>query len=154
MKPGDNLSSYKIVAKIGAGGMGEVYHAHDAKLERDVALKILPDEMTQDPVRHARFHREAKLLAAFEAEEQKSKGKSRLPSSPPSQPLVEPLSQREVEVLELIAEGLSNREISERLFLALGTVKGHNRRIYGKLGVKNRTQAINKARSLNILPPQ
>jgi LuxR family maltose regulon positive regulatory protein len=96
----------------------------------------------------------AKLLAAFEAEEQKSKGKSRLPSSPPSQPLVEPLSQREVEVLELIAEGLSNREISERLFLALGTVKGHNRRIYGKLGVKNRTQAINKARFLNILPPQ
>jgi len=91
----------------------------------------------------------AKLLAVFEAEEQKSEG-----ISPPSRPLVEPLSQRELEVLQLIAQGLSNREISERLFLALDTVKGHNRRIYGKLGAKNRTQAINKARSLNILPPQ
>jgi LuxR family maltose regulon positive regulatory protein len=90
-----------------------------------------------------------KLLAAFEAEEQESEG-----ISPPSQPLVEPLSQRELEVLQLVAQGLSNREISERLFLALDTVKGHNRRIYAKLGVKNRTQAVNKARSLNILPPQ
>ena len=57
-------------------------------------------------------------------------------------------------MLQLVAQGLSNREISERLFLALDTVKGHNRRIYGKLAVKNRTQAINKARALNILPPQ
>ena len=95
-----------------------------------------------------------KLLAAFEAGEQRSKSKPHLPTPPPSQPLVEPLSPRELEVLQLIAEGLSNREISERLFLALDTVKGHNRRIYGKLGVKNRTQAVNKARSLNILPPQ
>jgi LuxR family maltose regulon positive regulatory protein len=91
----------------------------------------------------------AKLLAVFEAEEQKSES-----ISPPSQPLVEPLSPRELQVLQLIAQGLSNREISERLFLALDTVKGHNRRIYGKLGAKNRTQAINKARALNILPPQ
>ena len=95
-----------------------------------------------------------KLLAAFEAGEQRSKSKPHLPTPPPSQPLVEPLSPRELEVLQLIAEGLSNREISERLFLALDTIKGHNRRIYGKLGVKNRTQAVNKARSLNILPPQ
>ncbi len=98
-----------------------------------------------------------KLLAAFEnatKDERRTtedEGESSVvrPSS-----LVEPLSQRELEVLQLIAQGLSNREISERLFLALDTVKGHNRRIYGKLGVKNRTQAINKARSLNILPPQ
>ena len=71
-----------------------------------------------------------------------------------SQPLVEPLSDRELEVLQLIAQGLSNREISERLFLALDTIKGHNRRIFGKLGVKNRAQAINKAISLKIIPPQ
>ena len=88
-----------------------------------------------------------KLLAAF------GKQKDVHPSSLSPQPLVEPLSPRELEVLQLIAEGLSNREISERLFLALDTVKGHNRRIYGKLGVKSRTQAVNKARSLNILPP-
>jgi LuxR family maltose regulon positive regulatory protein len=71
-----------------------------------------------------------------------------------AQPLVEPLSERELEVLQLIAQGLTNREISGRLFLALDTVKGHNRRIFGKLGVKNRAQAVNKAISLKILPPQ
>jgi DNA-binding NarL/FixJ family response regulator len=64
-----------------------------------------------------------KLLAAFDAEAQKSEDK---PYLPPAQPLIEPLSQRELEVLHLIAQGLSNREISERLFLALNTVKGHN----------------------------
>jgi LuxR family maltose regulon positive regulatory protein len=91
----------------------------------------------------------AKLLAVFEAEEQTSEGKSYLP---PAQPLIEPLSQRELEVLQLIAEGLSNREISERLYLALDTVKSHNRNIFSKLGVKNRTQAIGTARSLRLLP--
>ncbi len=75
-----------------------------------------------------------------------------LPPAQPDQPLVEPLSQRELEVLQLIAQGLSNREISERLFLALDTVKGHNRRIFGKLSVQRRTEAVEKARSLDILP--
>jgi len=75
-------------------------------------------------------------------------------SKSPSQPLVEPLSPRELEVLQLIAQGLSNREISERLFLALDTVKGHNRRIFEKLGVKNRTRAVNKAITLKIIPLQ
>jgi LuxR family maltose regulon positive regulatory protein len=89
----------------------------------------------------------SKLLAAFETEEHAD-------IIPPPQPLVEPLSPRELEVLQLIAKGLSNREISERLFLALDTVKGHNHRIYGKLGVKNRTQAVNKAISLKIIPSQ
>ncbi len=68
-----------------------------------------------------------------------------------SQPLVEPLSGRELEVLELLAYGYTNREICEKLFLALDTIKGHNRNIYGKLGVKNRTQAVNKAVSLKII---
>jgi LuxR family maltose regulon positive regulatory protein len=98
-----------------------------------------------------------KLLAAYEdATKDERRTTEPSPSSSVIRPssLVEPLSERELEVLQLIAQGLSNREISERLFLALSTVKGHNRRIYGKLGVKNRTQAINKARALNILPPQ
>jgi LuxR family maltose regulon positive regulatory protein len=69
---------------------------------------------------------------------------------PPS-PLVEPLSERELEVLRLIAEGLSNREIAQRLFLALNTVKVHTRNIYGKLGVHNRTQAVMQARDLGLL---
>lgn len=95
-----------------------------------------------------------KLLAAFEAEELRNVSKSRLPILPSSQALVEPLSQRELEVLQLTAKGLSNREISQRLFLALNTVKGHNRNIFSKLGVKNRTQAVHKARALELLPPQ
>ena len=89
-----------------------------------------------------------KLLAVFEAEEQKSEDKSHLS---PAQHLIEPLSQRELEVLHLIAEGLSNREISERLFLALITVKGHNQKIFGKLQVQRRTEAVARARELGLL---
>jgi LuxR family maltose regulon positive regulatory protein len=92
-----------------------------------------------------------KLLAVFEAEEQKSEDKSILPPVSPAQSLIEPLSQRELEVLQLIAQGLSNREISERLFLALDTIKGHNRRIYDKLQVQSRTEAIARARELGLL---
>ena len=65
--------------------------------------------------------------------------------------IIEPLSQRELEVLQLIAQGLSNREIAERLFLALSTVKGHNREIFGKLQVQRRTEAIARARELGLL---
>src|SRR5258708_35604158 len=90
-----------------------------------------------------------KLLAAFEAEAQQRENNL---SPLAAQPLIEPLSQREIEVLQLIAQGCSNQEISERLFLALDTVKGHNRKIFGKLQVQRRTEAVAKARSLNILP--
>jgi ATP/maltotriose-dependent transcriptional regulator MalT len=65
--------------------------------------------------------------------------------------LVEPLSQREQEVLELIAQGLTNREVAQKLFITTSTVKVHTRNIYGKLDVGNRTQAIAKARTLGIL---
>lgn len=65
--------------------------------------------------------------------------------------MVEPLSQRELEILKLIAQGLSNREISERLFLALSTVKVHNRQIFDKLQVQSRTEAVARARELGLL---
>jgi LuxR family transcriptional regulator, maltose regulon positive regulatory protein len=65
--------------------------------------------------------------------------------------LVEPLSQRELEVLRLMAQGLSNGEISEQLFLALSTVKGHNQIIFGKLQVQRRTEAVARARELGLL---
>ena len=65
--------------------------------------------------------------------------------------LVEPLSPREIEVLELLASGLTNLEITQRLFISLPTVKSHARNIYGKLGVHNRTTAVNRARELGIL---
>jgi LuxR family maltose regulon positive regulatory protein len=73
------------------------------------------------------------------------------PSIAAPQPLVEPLSERELEVLRLICAGHSNREIAEELVIALDTVKRHASNIYGKLGVKRRTQAILKARELELI---
>jgi LuxR family transcriptional regulator, maltose regulon positive regulatory protein len=90
-----------------------------------------------------------KLLAVFKAEEQKREDTSSRPL--PAQPLIEPLSRRELEVLHLIAQGLSNQEICERLFLALDTVKGHNRNIFDKLQVQRRTEAVARARELGLL---
>jgi len=81
-----------------------------------------------------------KLLSAFEQ-----------PAETLQSNLIELLSQRELEVLRLIAQGLSNDEISQRLFLALDTVKGHNRRIYTKLQVQRRTEAVIRARELGLL---
>jgi LuxR family maltose regulon positive regulatory protein len=89
-----------------------------------------------------------KLLAAFEAEKPRQSDKS--DRFAPSQSLIEPLSPRELEVLRLIAQGLSNQEIGERLFLALDTVKGHNRKIFGKLQVQRRTEAVARARELGL----
>jgi serine/threonine protein kinase len=62
---GTKLSHYEILEPLGAGGMGEVYRARDIKLERGVAIKVLPEELTQDRERLRRFEREAKLLAAL-----------------------------------------------------------------------------------------
>jgi len=83
-----------------------------------------------------------KLLAACETSELQSADRSIL---------LAPLSRRELEILRLIAQGLSNQEMSERLFLALDTVKGHNRKIFSKLQVQRRTEAVARARELGLL---
>ena len=67
------------------------------------------------------------------------------------EPLIEPLSERESEILGLIATGASNKEIADQLFIAEGTVKNHVTHILGKLGVRDRTQAALKARELGLL---
>ena len=85
-----------------------------------------------------------KLLTAFAAEKQ-------MRESALAESARRPLSRRELEVLRLLAEGLSNQEIGERLFLALDTIKGHNRRIFDKLEVKRRTEAIARGRELGLL---
>jgi serine/threonine protein kinase len=65
LTPGTRLGPYEVVAAIGAGGMGEVYKARDTKLDREVAIKILPELFAADAERVARFEREAKTLAAL-----------------------------------------------------------------------------------------
>ena len=80
---------------------------------------------------------------------QSSFGKLR--SKPQTQDLIEPLSDRELEILHQIAAGMSNKEISQKLFISLATVKWHSSNIYGKLSVRNRNQAVVKAKELSIL---
>jgi serine/threonine protein kinase len=65
LSPGDQLGAYEILAPIGAGGMGEVYRARDAKLNREVAIKVLPGALANDTQYMARFEREAPMLAAL-----------------------------------------------------------------------------------------
>jgi LuxR family maltose regulon positive regulatory protein len=96
-----------------------------------------------------------KLLAAFpQAENTTVSTRAPVTLSPPhpvTPSLVEPLSSREQEVLQLIADGLSNGEIAARLFVTVGTVKTHVNHIFGKLDVTSRTQAIGRARALRLL---
>ena len=94
-----------------------------------------------------------KLLAAFPDLEAQPVGKPQIPKSEISKSqILEPMSERETEVLQLIAEGLTNPEIGDRLYISLNTVKVHTRNIYGKLDAHSRTQAVARARTLGILP--
>ena len=91
-----------------------------------------------------------RLLSAFPDEENARSSSPQHASS--EMDLIEPLSEREIEILQLIADGLSNQEIGSQLYLSLNTVKAHTRNIYGKLGVNSRMQAATRARTLGILP--
>lgn len=102
------------------------------------------------------IHRDyvTRLLIAFESETTEKQPQASIPGSRPSlseSPLVEPLSPRELEILRLLAKGLSNQQICQHLYLALDTVKGHNRKIFDKLNVKSRSEAVARARELGLL---
>ncbi len=104
---------------------------------------------------HAQFGYTGKLLVAFAPPVNKQ---STTPAfavgasvKNPKSEMVDPLSERELEVLRLVAQGLSNCEISLRLFLAVNTVKGHNQKIFSKLQVQSRTEAVARARELGLL---
>ena len=103
--------------------------------------EALSHEITPDYVQQ--------LLKTFPVEETEKTDNPQLHD--PNSELIEPLSEREIEVLQLIAKGLSNREVGERLYLTINTVKAHSRTIFSKLGVSSRTQAVAKARILGIL---
>ena len=108
--------------------------------------KALTEKQSSERTHPQRGYLE-KILTAF----QSSRGIDDPKTNHESSGLIEPLSQREMEVLQLLCQGLSNHEICERLFLALDTVKGHNRRIFEKLEVHRRTEAIARARELGLL---
>jgi LuxR family maltose regulon positive regulatory protein len=92
------------------------------------------------------------LLDGFGVWEYESMGESPTLPHPHTQPLPDPLTPRELDVLHLISQGLSNKAIADKLVIALNTVKRHTSSIYGKLGVKSRTQAVARARELGLLP--
>jgi LuxR family maltose regulon positive regulatory protein len=96
----------------------------------------------------------SKLVAAFEQPDRialMSTSPDSPQQSPRSQPLVEPLSERELEVLRLLATGLSNPEIAQKLFIATSTVRSHLKNIYGKLNVHRRWDAVHRAEELGLL---
>jgi len=92
-----------------------------------------------------------KLLAAFEAQGQGNASASPIPASPASQSLIEPLSQRELEVLRLFKTELSGPEIANQLVIALSTVRTHTKSIYNKLNVKDRRAAVKRAVELGLI---
>ena len=113
--------------------------------EGPAMASLLYEVLSRDILPHLVKH----LLAAYPADGQE-RG---VPASEAEDAdWVEPLSEREIEILSLIAEGSTNQEIAGKVFLSLNTVKAHTRNIYGKLGVNNRTQAVARARTLGILP--
>jgi LuxR family maltose regulon positive regulatory protein len=129
----------EALALAAAGGYIRLFVDEGAPMVRllraAAARDMLPDDV-------------ARLLAACAAvPDVRNAG----PTPPSGPPLIEPLSPREREVLRLIAQGLSNLEISDRLVITLETVKGHNKRIFGKLQVKRRTEAVARARELGLL---
>ena len=119
-----------------------------AESERFVRVFLDEGEPMAELLRHARSHGIApKYVAKLLAEFDKEIGKTPVQK----QPLIEPLSERELEILRLVAAGKSNQHIADALIIATGTVKKHLNNIFGKLGVESRTQCIARAREINLL---
>jgi len=144
--------------------------ASAAKGEQDQALEVLEEALSiAEPEAYLRIFLDEGSPMAQLLYEAANRGIHREyvgrilsvfpPAGPHQQPagaaekLIEPLSQRELEVLQLLARGSSNKEVARQLFISLPTVKWHTSNIYGKLGVQNRNQAVAKARALGLLTP-
>ena len=109
---------------------------------KEILGRLEPNEQTVDLVQ--------RIDAAFTTGSSGTKSQAARPAAPP-QPLIEPLTNREIDVLELIAERLYDKEIAERLSISQGTVKTHLKHLYGKLAVGNRRHAVDRAEELGIL---
>ena len=126
---------------------GEIMLARIQLARGDAAGALAMLSETEQRVKRHGFAYWLPMVAAAQAEAQIQAGRT----ARVSQPLIEPLSPRELEILRLIDQGLSNSQIGERLYLALSTVKGHNQSIFGKLQVQRRTEALTRARELGLL---
>jgi len=115
--------------------------------------EALTNLMERDQLGHVRPDYVKRILAAFSGSHPSPDEKPAPVSSAGTRPmaLIDPLTERELEVLHLMSEGLKYKEIAERLFISLNTVRYHVKTVYGKLNVNNRTQAIERARQLKIL---
>ncbi|MBN1680190.1 MAG: tetratricopeptide repeat protein [Anaerolineae bacterium] len=123
---------FRAVQLAAPGGYSQAFLEEDRRI-----LALLPD------VRHAAPEFVDRVLVAATRPASKH--------GATAQPLIDPLSVRELEVLALVADGLANRAIAQHLFITVGTVKGHVNHIYGKLNVHSRTQAVARARTFGIL---
>ena len=119
----------------------------------DLLVRLREQQLKQGPTPYLDT-----ILAAFPREERLHEGRPGRENGSarhiPSQPLVAQLSERELDVLRLLARGASNQEIADELVVALNTVKHHMGSILSKLGASNRTQAVAQARSLGLLPDE
>lgn len=142
---GDQAKAVQMVKNaLGIAGPGDFIRSF---VDEGISMKRL----LCDPAVYGTMPRYIeKLLSEWKEEEPKREGGNSNPSHH-ADSLIEPLSERELEILQLIEKGLSNRDIAQRLFLALSTVKGHNRNIFDKLQVQRRTEAVARARQLGLL---
>jgi predicted ATPase/DNA-binding CsgD family transcriptional regulator len=119
----------------------------------ELEARLSPDEFAAAMARGKEHAIETLAAAILEELETQEASDSAVIDSPrrPGQPLPDPLSERELEVLQLVAQGLSNREIAEELIVTVGTVKKHLNNIFSKLHVRSRTQAVVRAKELDLL---
>jgi predicted ATPase/DNA-binding CsgD family transcriptional regulator len=125
---------------------------HQGKVRVQEMLALLRPQLTAEQIENAIQQGQAQTLATLVQSVQAGLAAGvEEPAVETPQPLIEPLTEREQEILHLLAQGLTNQEIADRLTIAVGTVKTHNHNIYGKLGVGNRLQAVTRAQELSLL---